>query len=251
MQNHTETKVHAGFFVRLVAFGIDSLIAAVVVSMVKSPFSLAASMGVDFLKANFIFQYSFLDVLDYVSVAAYFVLLTYFTHTTPGKALMRLEVVTVDKEWTIWNVLYRETIGRFFSSMLCIGYFAVIVSQKKQGFHDMLCDTYVVYKGMMPKVEPVPVMAGPIVNPAGNPVGDSVENPVENLQVVGEATDKGETLVIASVVTQTNMEDAVQKVDSIVESPVHQESPVTYNHDQMNPDCSNLSQLQDKDSQEL
>ncbi len=157
MQNHMENKVYAGFFVRLVAFAIDSLIAALVVSTVKSPFTIAAASGLDFLEANFLFHYSFLDVLDYVAAAAYFILLTYFTHTTPGKMAMRLEVITIDREWTLLNVIYRETIGRFFSSLLCAGYFAVLVSEKKQGFHDMFCDTYVVYKGMVPQGQPVPV----------------------------------------------------------------------------------------------
>lgn len=102
----------------------------------------------DFLKANFIFDYNFLDVLGYIGISAYFVLLTYFAHSTPGKMMFRLEVVTSKEEWTFLNVLYRETVGRFLSSLLCIGYFAVLVQKDKQGFHDMLCDTYVVYKNM-------------------------------------------------------------------------------------------------------
>ncbi len=40
-------------------------------------------------------------------------------------------------------------------SLMCIGYLAVIVTKKKQGFHDMLCDTYVVYKGMIKNNETV------------------------------------------------------------------------------------------------
>ena len=149
MQNQWENKAYAGFFVRLVAYAVDSMLAALVVGMVKLPFSIAAMSGVSFLKTNFIFDYSVLDVLGYVGIAAYFVLLTYFTHSTPGKMLFRLEVVVKDKEWTFLNVLYRETVGRFLSGLLCIGYFAVLVSADKQGFHDMLCDTYVVYKKMI------------------------------------------------------------------------------------------------------
>ena len=153
MQNQLDNRVYAGFFVRLVAYGIDSLLAMIAASIVKMPLSLMAMAGVSALKANFIFQYSVLDVLGYVGVAAYFVLLTYFTHSTPGKMLMRLEVVTASGEWTFLNVLYRETVGRFLSSLLCIGYLAVMVQEKKQGFHDMLCDTYVVYRNMIPESE--------------------------------------------------------------------------------------------------
>ena len=83
-----------------------------------------------------------------MGIAAYFILLTYFSHSTPGKMLFRLEVVTKSGEWTFLNIVYRETVGRFLSSLLCIGYLAVLVQGEKQGFHDMLCDTYVVYRNM-------------------------------------------------------------------------------------------------------
>lgn len=148
MQNHLESKAYAGFFVRLAAFAVDSMLAAIIVGIVKLPFSMAAAYGAGFLKADFIFEYSFLDVFSYMGIAAYFILLTYFSHSTPGKMLFRLEVVTKSGEWTFLNIVYRETVGRFLSSLLCIGYLAVLVQGEKQGFHDMLCDTYVVYRNM-------------------------------------------------------------------------------------------------------
>lgn len=153
--------MYAGFFVRLIAYAIDSMIAALIVGIVKLPFSIVSGRG-GFLNANFLFHYSLLDVFTYVGIAAYFVLLTYFAHSTPGKMLFRLQVVTKDGEWTFINVLYRETVGRFLSSILCIGYLAVLVTKQKQGFHDMLCDTYVVYANMMavPKERPAVAMAG-------------------------------------------------------------------------------------------
>ncbi len=207
MQNQLENRVYAGFFVRLVAFIIDSIIAALLAGIVKLPFSLAAMGGVEFLKANFIFEYSFLDVLGYIGVAAYFVLLTYFAHATPGKMLMRLEVVTKSGEWTFLNVLYRETVGRFLSSLLCIGYLAVFVTKEKQGFHDMLCDTYVVYAKMMPlTVSPQPVAA---------------------------RADGGE-------------DSSGTMSDSSGETPVYHGVP-SKSYDHMNPDCSNLENLEKKD----
>lgn len=149
MQNQLDNRVYAGFFVRLVAYLIDSLLATIAVAIVKMPLSFMSLAGVDALKVNFLFQYSILDVFTYIGVVAYFTLLTYYTHSTPGKMLMHLEVVTTKEEWTFLNILYRESIGRFLSSLLCIGYIAVAVQDKKQGFHDMLCDTYVVYRDMI------------------------------------------------------------------------------------------------------
>lgn len=147
--------MYAGFFVRLIAYGIDMMIASIAVAAVKLPFSIAASNGAGFLKSNFIFTYSFLDVLGYIGIAAYFVLLTYFAHTTVGKILFHLEV-SCERKWSFVNVLYRETVGRFLSSLLNIGYLAVIVQKEKQGFHDMLCDTHVVYKNMFEKKRKMP-----------------------------------------------------------------------------------------------
>lgn len=179
MQNQLENKVYAGFFVRFIAYAIDSMIAALIVGIVKLPFSIAAG-GVSFLKANFIFEYSLLDVFTYIGIAAYFVLLTYFAHSTPGKLLFRLQVVTKDGEWTFINILYRETVGRFLSSLLCIGYLAVLVTKQRQGFHDMLCDTYVVYRDMAPvlKERPMAAVAG----------GDVVETGTENGGLVQTGT---------------------------------------------------------------
>lgn len=154
--------VYAGFFVRLVAFSIDSLIAALIIGIIGLPATVRISFGgaSSFWTSNFIFDYSLLDVLKYLGVAAYFVLLTYFSHSTLGKMLFRLEVVTRDGEWTFLNVLYRETVGRFLSSILNIGYLAVLVTQGKQGFHDMLCDTNVVYAKMTPAKSAKPAAAG-------------------------------------------------------------------------------------------
>ncbi|MDE6625618.1 MAG: RDD family protein [Lachnospiraceae bacterium] len=144
--------VYAGFFVRLIAFAIDSLIAAIIVGIIGLPSAFRAGFGSgsSLWTSNFIFDYSLQDVLKYLGVAAYFVLLTYYSHSTLGKMLFRLEVVTRDGEWTFLNILYRETVGRFLSSILNIGYIAILVTQGKQGFHDMLCDTNVVYAKMAP-----------------------------------------------------------------------------------------------------
>lgn len=153
MPKSMENKVCAGFFVRLVAFAIDSILAAMAVSIVKMPLGIASG-SLKFLDANFLFQFSIIDVISYLGVAAYFVLLTYFAHATVGKMLLQIEVVAENENWSFLNILYRETIGRFLSSIMNIGYLAVLVTKHKQGFHDMLCDTYVVYKKMQKEKAP-------------------------------------------------------------------------------------------------
>lgn len=240
MQNQLENRVYAGFFVRLVAFIIDSIIAALVVGIVKLPFSIAAMGGVGFLKANFIFEYSFLDVLGYIGVASYFVLLTYFAHSTPGKMLLHLEVVTSNGEWTFLNVLYRETVGRFLSSLLCIGYLAVLVTKEKQGFHDMLCDTHVVYAKMMPlTVSPQPVVtAAEGVGAVSGAMPESVED------ALGAVPESGGD--VPGAMPESSKDSLVTMSESSVEIPVYHETS-TKSYDHMNPDCTNLENLGKKD----
>ena len=222
MQNHTDNRVYAGFFVRFIAYIIDSLIALIVSGIVRVPFSVAASAGLSALKSNFIFQHSFLDVVGYIGLVGYFVLITYLTHTTFGKMLMRLEVVTADGECTFINILYRETVGRFLSGILNIGYLAVIISEKKQGFHDMLCDTYVVYKDMKYAVVS-PVTASPYVGNVQTP-----EQRVEQRNIAGA----NETFVM------DRRNQGLTGGDSVIINEPEKVQIGTY--DNMNPDCSNL-----------
>lgn len=256
--------MYAGFFVRLVAFIIDSIIAALIIGIVKFPFSIAAMNGVGFLKANFIFDYSFLDVLGYIGVAAYFVLLTYFAHSTPGKMLLHLEVVTKSGEWTLLNILYRETVGRFLSSILCIGYLAVLVTKEKQGFHDMLCDTYVVYAKMMPltvSVQPVAATAdGGVTNP-----GNISDSSAEMVSLSGsKETDKADSIRVGEDVPVVNQTpESVPVYHTVSAFQMEESHPVSANfeetvsdvdvaeavsksYDHINPDCTNLENLEKK-----
>lgn len=210
MQNQLENRANAGFLIRFIAFAIDCLIAACVVSTIKTPFTMASAAGVKIFDANFLFHYSFLDVLGYVGTAAYFTILTYTSHTTLGKMLMGIEVVS-EKEWTLLNVIYRETIGRFFSSIMCIGYFAVIVTKQKQGFHDMLCDTRVVYKNLVPRKNEVSdkgtetasittaILDDEIIEGVDEPVGKTDEAP--EMPAV-EPVEKPEEAVVKPQVEQ-------------------------------------------------
>lgn len=170
MQNQSENRAYAGFFVRWMAYVIDMTLISLIVWGVKLPFSLLASKGATILTKNVLFQFNIMDITGYIGVAMYFVLITYFAHTTIGKALFRLQVVC-DKEWTFINILYRETIGRFLSSLMCIGYLAAAVTKKRQGFHDMLCDTYVVYKDMYVKPKNA-VVAGAVSPMTTNAAAD-------------------------------------------------------------------------------
>ncbi len=248
MQNHLENKACAGFFVRLAAFAVDSLLAAIIVGIVKLPFSMASVYGASFLKAGFIFEYSFLDVFSYVGIAAYFILLTYFSHSTPGKLLFRLEVVTKNGEWTFLNIVYRETVGRFLSSLLCIGYLAVLVQEKKQGFHDMLCDTYVVYRNMAAVSPKKPLAAAGVgtVNGGTVPsdsVGESQSSPVVSAFLMEESNPvPSDHTLLTGESGYTGKENVPEHMLPTGETDCPEEvSKMEHTYDNLNPDSSALN----------
>lgn len=156
MQNKAEERVYAGFFVRLAAYLIDMVIVGVALMVVRLPIWIATLISPEnILVRDFIFQYSIKDLLVYVLSAMYFILLTYKTGATIGKKVLNLRVVSEeDRELTLFEVIYRETVGRFLSALIVhAGYFMIGVQSEKQGLHDMLADTRVVYNHK--KQEPV------------------------------------------------------------------------------------------------
>lgn len=147
MQNKTDNQVNAGFFVRLAAYIIDSLIIGAALLTVRIPF-LVSSWGTpdNILVRDLVFQYSFADIVIYLLGVLYFVLLTYKTGSTIGKKVLHLKVQSVeDRNMTFFEVAFRETIGRFLSSLAYVGYFMMAVNKSKRGLHDFLSDTEVVY----------------------------------------------------------------------------------------------------------
>lgn len=137
----------AGFGPRAAAYLIDRAILLAGLCLVRLPFGLASLYGGGGLTAkSFLFDHSFVDVLCWLLASAYFVLLTYFTGSTLGKKVMRLRVEKEDgSALGPVDAIYRETVGRFLSGILCLGYLMALADRKKRAFHDYLCDTRVVY----------------------------------------------------------------------------------------------------------
>lgn len=140
---------YAGFWVRLAAYTIDSVIVFFGLLFVRLFASglLSLTEGTA-LGGNVLFHYTLKDIILYISQVLYFILFTYCTGTTPGKRLMNLYVVGADEEkLSLLDVVYRETIGRFLCGLtVFIGYILIGVDKEKRGLHDMLCDTRVVYR---------------------------------------------------------------------------------------------------------
>ncbi len=174
-----ENQVRAGFFVRLAAYLIDEIIVgAGVIALKVLFFFVTLALPGSLLKQNFIFEYSVVDIILYAVGVTYFILFTYCTGSTVGKKLFHLQVVSVeDRKVTLFEVIYRETVGRFLSGLvLSIGYFLVVVHKEKKALHDLLSDTQVVYNLKYGKKEiPSDVPLEPIVEQLPNEEMDCLE----------------------------------------------------------------------------
>ncbi len=158
MQNRENNKVfYGGFFARLAAAWVDALLVACFLLTLRIPVWLT-SMGSSYLYQLVLFNFTAWDILLYLLGSAYYIILTYMTGTTLGKRIFSLEVVAADeRKLSFWDVLYRETIGKYLSgAFLCIGYIMAGIDKEKRAFHDILCDTRVIYSfGKEPRPESV------------------------------------------------------------------------------------------------
>lgn len=159
MVSNSENRVYAGFFVRLAAFLLDMLIVNVLLTVIKVPvWFVQLAVGDVFLFKPLLFSYNVFDILYYLLTVAYFILATYFSGNTLGKYLMKIKVVSTDgQKMNFMSVLIRETVGRYLSALIIyIGYMMAGWDTKKQGLHDRIADTYVIYRSVTgEKVQPV------------------------------------------------------------------------------------------------
>lgn len=145
MQNNYDNPVmYGGFFARLSAYIIDSIIVWVGLFFIRIPLHFLFSQ----IDGSILFHYTLKDIVLYVCGVSYFVLMTYCTGTTLGKRVMNLQVVNANGgKLSLFNIIYRETIGRFLSGFcMGIGYILVGVDREKRGIQDMLGDTRVIYR---------------------------------------------------------------------------------------------------------
>lgn len=158
MQNKTNDQVYAGFFVRLAAYLVDMLIVGAALIFVRIPMLVSAiSNPENLIVREFFFQYSIADIIIYLLSAVYFIWFTHIQGATIGKKLFHLKVVSIeDRKPTFFELLYRETVGRFLSGIIAnFGYLMIGFKSDKRGLHDMLSDTKVVYAHTDAKTEPM------------------------------------------------------------------------------------------------
>jgi uncharacterized RDD family membrane protein YckC len=148
--------VLAGFWKRVAAYVIDSLVVgvaggmiAMVLGMLLVPLSMIRGASEDFSPTvtSFVVQI-FIQLVSLAIAAAYF---GYFhssrSQASLGKMAVGIKVVRTDGS----RITLARGVGRYFAGILsgltlCIGYLMAAFTERKQGLHDILCDTLVVDK---------------------------------------------------------------------------------------------------------
>lgn len=143
---------YAGFWVRVVASFIDGVALMVPMFALMMVYGVGAfttiiTMG-ESIEAEAVVTggYYIMLVITIILQVAYYALMESSKYqATLGKLAMRIVVVNEQGN----RITKGQAVGRYLSKVLSgifyIGYIMVGITQKKQGLHDMLAKTYVVY----------------------------------------------------------------------------------------------------------
>jgi uncharacterized RDD family membrane protein YckC len=124
---------YAGFWARHAAHVIDNLIA------------IAISIALVFILPT---EGIASSIINYIIIWMYYCIMTHRDGATVGKKAIGIRVVSEDTAKLSWGtVILREVVGKLVSSIIFyIGYIMVAFTEKKQGLHDKIAGTLVIYK---------------------------------------------------------------------------------------------------------
>jgi len=155
---------HAGFVTRFVALMIDILIVTFgsllfggMASLILNFFGISAN-GLD-LQASTVNLLELIQVIivgvtalaTLLFVPAYFVVFWTVVGATPGKQILGLQIVRTNRAQLGWFRSILRFIGYFISAIVFfLGFLWVFVDRRRQGWHDKIADTFVVYTWDVP-----------------------------------------------------------------------------------------------------
>ena len=129
---------YAGFFLRLVAFAIDSIVCYSFSNIILKIFQIKTDLSFMNIEINPLIQTGI--------CLLYFFILTYLNNgQTLGKMAMGIRVISLkDEKLSFFDCLVREIFARYIQNFIKILYLIIGVSPNKQSLADMLVDTVVV-----------------------------------------------------------------------------------------------------------
>ena len=147
----------AGFWIRLWAFILDSLVVAAIVGILVNPIFHLFDWSLNDTK-----WYAPIGIVSGTFYYIYFVIMTKIFQQTLGKMVFGLKVVQANGEKLTWStVIFRELVCRFISNKIPVVYIMVAFMPKNQSLGDWIADTTVIQekvyiKGQKKVIEEVP-----------------------------------------------------------------------------------------------
>jgi uncharacterized RDD family membrane protein YckC len=146
---YTDAIRYAGFWIRLVAYVIDTILVDIIILIAFFPVAvlMAARETLDGTPHDPGLVGVAMNVLTLVFTLLYYGLFTASKwQATPGKRLLGLHIVGTDGR----KLRFGLGVGRFFayflsSIILGVGFFMIGWSDQKKGMHDILCRTRVIH----------------------------------------------------------------------------------------------------------
>ena len=135
-------KPKAGFWLRLVALMVDGFLVFLMQVIFGIILAFASSDGFNLGGATSLLLQLFSTVVSLF----YWIFFTGNCGQTPGKMLLRIQVVRTDgSSLSYGTAFYREVVGKFLSGIIfAIGYLMAAFDDQKQGLHDRMAKTYVI-----------------------------------------------------------------------------------------------------------
>jgi uncharacterized RDD family membrane protein YckC len=142
---------YAGFVTRLFAYMIDALIVTAILATTTAVagFMLEYSNAGQLTERIVIFSVLAFGVLFYLF---YYVGLWLLIGQTPGKWIMGVRIVRTDGGRLKFGNAVRRLVGYWLSTFAFLGYLWILADNRRQGWHDKLAGTMVIYT--WPEVEP-------------------------------------------------------------------------------------------------
>lgn len=140
--NNLSQRAKAGFWLRFVALIIDGFLVFLLQVIFGMLLMLTGSDGFHPNSSVALLIQGFSTILSIF----YWIFFTGYCGQTPGKMLLRIQVVRADGEHIGYGkAFYREVIGKFISGIIfCIGYLMAAFDDQKQALHDRMAKTYVI-----------------------------------------------------------------------------------------------------------
>jgi uncharacterized RDD family membrane protein YckC len=129
---------YAGFWLRFLAAAIDGIVLWAASALTFDLIRKAQGIGR--------WDFSWVDIVEFIAEAAYFVILTVVYGQTLGKMVVGIRVIPQEGGANRWGaIILREVIGKFVSAIiLLIGYLMAAFDSKKRAMHDRIAGTYVI-----------------------------------------------------------------------------------------------------------